>query len=103
MVEILQTSALPLGYGAIWSGKRGSNSQPPPWQGGALPIELFPHMKDVRTKMVRAKRLELIRLGHRNLNPTRLPIPPRPHNNGDPSGTRTLDTLIKSQVLYRLS
>ena len=27
----------------IWSGKRGSNSRPPPWQGGALPTELFPH------------------------------------------------------------
>ena len=26
----------------MWSGKRGSNSRPPPWQGGALPTELFP-------------------------------------------------------------
>ena len=25
-----------------WSGKRGSNPPPPPWQGGALPNELFP-------------------------------------------------------------
>ena len=26
----------------IWSGRRGSNSLPPPWQGGALPDELRP-------------------------------------------------------------
>ena len=26
----------------IWSGKRGSNSRPQPWQGCALPAELFP-------------------------------------------------------------
>ena len=28
----------------IWSGKRDSNSRPPPWQGDALPTELFPHI-----------------------------------------------------------
>ena len=45
-IKVLQTSALPLGYSAIkkWSGLRGSNSLPPPWQGGALPDELNPHM-----------------------------------------------------------
>src|ERR1700745_202496 len=32
-------SALPRG---IWSGKRVSNSRPQPWQGCALPTELFP-------------------------------------------------------------
>ena len=26
----------------IWSGKGGSNSRPQPWQGCALPTELFP-------------------------------------------------------------
>jgi hypothetical protein len=26
-----------------WSGKRDSNSRPRPWQGRALPTELFPH------------------------------------------------------------
>ena len=43
-MEILQTSALPLGYAALenkWSGKRDSNPQPPPWQGGALPLSYF--------------------------------------------------------------
>ena len=28
----------------FWSGLRGSNSLPPPWQGGALPDELNPHI-----------------------------------------------------------
>ena len=28
---------------SCWSGRRGSNSLPPPWQGGALPDELRPH------------------------------------------------------------
>ena len=31
-----------LGILCKWSGKRGSNPPPPPWQGGALPNELFP-------------------------------------------------------------
>ena len=30
--------------GIVWSGLRGSNSLPPPWQGGALPDELNPQM-----------------------------------------------------------
>ena len=30
--------------GILWSGQRGSNSLPPPWQGGALPDELCPQM-----------------------------------------------------------
>ena len=42
-IKVLQTSALPLGYVAIknWSGKRDSNSRPPPWQGDALPLSYF--------------------------------------------------------------
>ena len=31
-------------YNKIWSGKRGSNPRPLPWQGSALSTELFPHM-----------------------------------------------------------
>ena len=34
----------------FWSGRRGSNSLPPPWQGGALPDELRPHKKYVLYK-----------------------------------------------------
>ena len=32
-----------LAIAPYWSGLRGSNSLPPPWQGGALPDELHPH------------------------------------------------------------
>lgn len=31
-----------------WSGRRVSNSRPPPWQGGALPTELRPQKCDAR-------------------------------------------------------
>ena len=34
-----------LSYASIWSGLRGSNPPPPPWQGGALPNELNPQIK----------------------------------------------------------
>src|SRR5690606_19160702 len=40
-MEVLQTSALPLGYGTV-SGQPGSNRRPQPWQGCALPTELCP-------------------------------------------------------------
>src|SRR5690606_16499779 len=30
---------------SIWSGKRDSNSRPQPWQGCALPTELFPQWR----------------------------------------------------------
>ena len=33
---------LKLSQKPIWSGKRDSNSRPQPWQGYALPTELFP-------------------------------------------------------------
>lgn len=37
------TSTCPLNFSnKIWSGKRDSNSRPRPWQGRALPAELFP-------------------------------------------------------------
>ena len=49
-IKVLQTFALPLGYSADWSGLRGSNSLPPPWQGGALPDELSPRNKKYYSK-----------------------------------------------------
>ncbi len=30
----------------VLSEKRDSNPRPPPWQGGALPAELFSHLKE---------------------------------------------------------
>ena len=46
---VLYPTELPGHIGAtvaapLWSGRRGSNSLPPPWQGGALPDELRPHI-----------------------------------------------------------
>ena len=35
---------------SCWSGRRGSNSLPPPWQGGALPDELHPQLWCLRTE-----------------------------------------------------
>ena len=58
-----------------WSGRRGSNPPPQPWQGCALPNELLPQIRRPCGGMM----------------------------VGTPSGARTLDTLIKSQVLYQLS
>ena len=37
-----KTSSLKRGTRRLWSGKRDSNSRPQPWQGCALPTELFP-------------------------------------------------------------
>ena len=37
-MKVLQTSALPLGYVAVWSGRRDSNSRPSPWQGDTPPL-----------------------------------------------------------------
>ena len=59
--------------------------------------------------LVRTKRLELLRLAAPDPKSGASAIPPRPpdrffpRKGGDPSGTRTPDTLIKSQVLYHLS
>ena len=57
----------------FWSGRRGSNSLPPPWQGGALPDELRP------------------RIAQRLLR------------NGASGRNRTNDTRIFSPLLYQLS
>ena len=42
--NLRQTKKTPMGVLLVWSGKRGSNPPPPPWQGGALPNELFPRV-----------------------------------------------------------
>ena len=38
------------GVAFYWSGLRGSNPPPPPWQGGALPNELNPHKWCLRSE-----------------------------------------------------
>ena len=57
------------------SGKRDSDPRPQPWQGCALPTELFPLIKT--TTNVKRRRLELPRHNcHYPLKVARLPIPP---------------------------
>ena len=64
-------------FHSIWSGRRGSNSLPPPWQGGALPDELRPH--------------------------TAVSLPWNCKTGGASDRNRTNDTGIFSPLLYRLS
>jgi hypothetical protein len=57
------------------SGKRDSDPRPRPWQGRALPTELFPQV--VKENYVKRRRLELPRHNcHYPLKVARLPIPP---------------------------
>ena len=44
--EITDPEMLAVGDLYKWSGKRDSDPRPPPWQGGALPAELFPQNGD---------------------------------------------------------
>ena len=43
-VSIPKNNTTTMSWCYFWSGRRGSNSLPPPWQGGALPDELRPQM-----------------------------------------------------------
>ena len=64
-----------------WSGRRGSDSRPPPWQGGALPTELLPHHGALgrnRTTDTQIFSLLLYRLSYQG-------------KYGDPNGARTHD------------
>src|SRR5688500_17183650 len=38
------------GFVFSWSGRRGSNSRPPPWQGGALPLSYFRRLRHEYSK-----------------------------------------------------
>ena len=92
-IRVLQTRALPLGYVANWSGRRGSNSLPPPWQGGALPDELHPQMAtpnglEPSTSSVTGWRAN--RLHHRAVF-------------GGNNRARTCDPLLVRQMLSQLS
>ena len=73
---------------SCWSGRRGSNSLPPPWQGGALPDELRPH------KVLRLSRQPCF---------ARPPDKRLDFRRGASDRNRTNDTGIFSPLLYRLS
>ena len=102
-------------YVKEWSGKRDSDPRPQPWQGCALPTELFPL---VQLQEVKRRRLELPRHNcHYPLKVARLPIPPplrsqklRIQNRISivskcraENGTRTRDPNLGKVVLYQLS
>ncbi len=97
-IKVLQTFALPLGYGAK---KYGAVDEIRTRDNHLGKVALY-QLSYYRV-LVRAKRLELPRLTTLDPKSSASAIPPRPQKFGDPSETRTPDTLIKSQVLYRLS
>ena len=76
----------------FWSGLRGSNSLPPPWQGGALPDELNPRKWCLRSESNQR---------HADFQSAALPTELQRHINsafgrlaiqiGDPDGARTHD------------
>ena len=70
--------------GQIWSGRRGSNSRPQPWQGCALPAELRPQR---RITLVHRHGPPTITARRRRHPPVRRGEPPaRPAGSPDPAG-----------------
>ncbi len=86
-------------FGDFWSGRRGSNSRPPPWEGGALPLSYS------RTPlMVPGARLELAWAdAHHPLKMACLPIPPPRRFSGRGGRVRTHDLRFWRPSLYQLS
>ena len=104
---------------SCWSGRRGSNSLPPPWQGGALPDELRPHIRCIYPctlpfvsqtgpprKLANARFCEEEEkfqcLSQRSCF-VRLPDKRLTFRRGASDRNRTNDTGIFSPLLYRLS
>ena len=97
---------------SCWSGRRGSNSLPPPWQGGALPDELRPHTRHITVPSeAPAKACECkILWGRGEISVlvtavllARLPDKRLTFRRGASDRNRTNDTGIFSPLLYRLS
>jgi hypothetical protein len=91
----------------IWSGKRDSNSRPRPWQGRALPTELFPRRRycytnfgagnETRTRDPDLGKVVLYQLSYSRIGGTAEP------NFGAGNETRTRDPDLGKVVLYQLS
>ena len=97
---------------SCWSGRRGSNSLPPPWQGGALPDELRPQIRHISVPSgAPAKACECkILWGRGEISVlvtavllARLPDKRLTFRRGASDRNRTNDTGIFSPLLYRLS
>src|SRR2546421_8148119 len=78
------------GFTGIWSGKRGSNPRPQPWQGCALPTELFPRARPNLTAQWGC------------FLPTGCP-PDRPRARSGGEGDRTPDLVNAIHALSQLS
>ena len=90
-MRILQTLALPLGYGAKgkWSGRRDSDSRHPPWQGGTLPLSYY---RILRRKGQRRNKCRGAESNHRHGDFQSPALPSElPRHIGDQEGARTLD------------
>ena len=80
-----------------WSGLRGSNSLPPPWQGGALPDELNPQIGAFgrnRTNDTRIFSPLLYQLSYKGICSAQHPLSRKnsgQKKNGDLDGVRTHD------------
>ena len=97
---------------SCWSGRRGSNSLPPPWQGGALPDELRPQIRHISVPSgAPSKACECkILWGRGEISVlvtavllARLPDKRLTFRRGASDRNRTNDTGIFSPLLYRLS
>ena len=109
-MRVLQTRALPLGYGAIWSGKRGSNPPPIAWKAIALPNELLPPVEVwLSWGRVDSNHRTLPRTDLQSVAIAAMRLPRFPTNSFGSvgvradEGTRTPDRLITNQLLYQLS
>ena len=58
-----------------WSGKTGSNRRPIPWQGIALPTELFPHFKELALFKCESALLQILKTWSGKTGSNRRPIP----------------------------
>ena len=81
-IKVLQTFALPLGYGTeVWSGRRDSDPRHPPWQGGTLPLSYYRTLWCLGAES-----------NHRHVDFQSTALPTElPRHNGDQEGSRTLD------------
>ena len=121
-MKVLQTFALPLGYGTGHkkSGRRDSDSRPPPWQGGALPTELLPQKNGAgrnRTTDTEIFSLLLYLLSYRAIKAIRKGLEPStssvtgwhskptelPDHISGSNRARTCDPLLVRQMLSQLS
>ena len=92
-MKVLQTFALPLGYGTEQKKKAVDETRTRDLHLGKVALYQLSYYRmpidPGNPERVRTKRLELLRLGHQNLNLARLPIPPRPHGGTDQTGKVT--------------